>query len=77
MRYIQGQINEIRNSVENRKSRLSWHTINEVSKRKNTLREKLKAVNQEKRLQKWKEHFKSMQGNLRKITYNPTKKLIG
>ena len=42
--YIQGQINEIKNSVEDRQSRIAWQTVNEVSKRKGTSRVKLKAV---------------------------------
>ena len=31
--YIQDQINKIRNSIEDRKSRIAWQTVNEVSKR--------------------------------------------
>ena len=37
--YVQGQINKIRNLVED-----VWQTINEVSKRKSTLKAKLKAA---------------------------------
>ena len=42
--YIQNQIDKIRDSVEDRKSRIAWQTINEVSKRKSTVKAKLKAA---------------------------------
>ena len=32
-KYIQNQIDKIRNSVEDRQSRIAWQTINEVSRR--------------------------------------------
>ena len=44
--YIQNQIDKIRDSVEDRQSRIAWQTINEVSRRKNTAKAKLKAANQ-------------------------------
>ena len=34
--YIQNQIDKIRDSVEDRQSRIAWQTINEVSRRKST-----------------------------------------
>ena len=37
LEYIQGQINKIRNSVEDRQSRIAWQTVNQVSSRKSTL----------------------------------------
>ena len=43
--YIQNQIDKIRDSVEDRQSRIAWQTIKEVSKRKRTTRAKLKTVN--------------------------------
>ena len=42
--YIQNQIDKIRDSVEDRQSRIAWQTINEVSRRKNTAKAKLKAT---------------------------------
>ena len=45
--YIQGQINKIRNSVEDRQSWITWQAVKEVSKRKSTTRAKLKAASQE------------------------------
>ena len=40
--YIQNQIDKIRDSVEDRQSRIAWQTINEVSRRKNTAKAKPK-----------------------------------
>ena len=40
--YIQNQIDMIRDSVEDRQSRIAWQTINEVSRRKNTAEAKFK-----------------------------------
>ena len=42
--YIQNQIDKIRDSVEDRQSRIAWQTINEVSRRKNTAKATLKAT---------------------------------
>ena len=39
--YIQNQIDKIRDSVEDRQSRIAWQT-NEVSRRKGTVKAKLK-----------------------------------
>ena len=52
--YIQNQIDKIRDSVEDRQSRIAWQTINEVSRRKNTAKAKLKAANQQERIKLWK-----------------------
>ena len=60
LEYTQGQINKIRNLVEDRQSWISWQTVNELSWRKSKSRTKLEAVSQEKRLLKWKEHFKNL-----------------
>ena len=43
--YIQNQIDKIRDSVEDSQSRIAWQTINEVSRRKSTVKEKLKKGN--------------------------------
>ena len=46
--YIQNQI-KIRDSVEDRQSRIAWQTVNEVSKRKSTVEVKLEATSQQER----------------------------
>ena len=51
--YIQNQIDKIRDSVEDRQSRIACQTINEVSRRKNTAKAKLKAANQQERIKLW------------------------
>ncbi len=36
--YIQNQIDKIRNSVEDRQSRIAWQTVNKLSRRKSTVK---------------------------------------
>ena len=48
--YIQNQIDKIRDSVEDRQSRIAWQTINEVSRRKRTAKAKPKATKQQERI---------------------------
>ena len=45
--YIKNQINKIRDLVEDRQSRIAWQMVNEVSRRKNPAKAKLKDTNQE------------------------------
>ena len=49
--------------MEDRQSRIAWQTINEVSRRKNTAKAKLKAANQQERIKLWKQHFENLLGN--------------
>ena len=65
--YIQNQIDKIKDLVEDRQSRIAWQTINEVSRRKNTAKAKLKAANKLERIKLWKQHFKNLLGNPPKI----------
>ena len=74
--YIQIQIDKIRDSVEDRQSRIAWQTINEVSRRKNTAEAKLKAANQQERIKLWKQHFENLLGNPPKITHEPITRII-
>ena len=74
--YIQGQINKIRNSVEDRQSRIVWQTVNKVSKRKSTSRAKLKTASQEEKIHMWKEHFKNLLENSLQVTDKPMTKII-
>ena len=74
--YIQNQIDKIRDSVEDRQSRIAWQTINEVSTRKNTAKAKLKATNQQERIKLWKQHFENLLGNPTKVTYEPITRII-
>ena len=74
--YIQNQIDKIRDSVEDRQSRIAWQTINEMSRRKNTAKGKLKAANQQDRIKLWKQHFENLLGNPPKITHEPITRII-
>ena len=75
--YIQNQIDNIRDSVEDWKSRISWQTINEVSRRKSTVKAKLKATSQQERIHLWKQHFDYLLGNPPKVTHEPITRIIG
>ena len=48
--YIQNQIDKIRDSVEDRQSRISWQTVNEVSRGKGTAKATPKATSQRERI---------------------------
>ena len=74
--YIQNQIDKIRDSVEDKQSRIAWQRINEVSRRKNTAKAKLKAANQQERIKPWKQHFENLLGNPPKITHEPITRII-
>ena len=63
--YIQNQIDKIRDSLEDRQSRIAWQTINEVSRRKNTAKAKLKSSKPTRK-------NKTVETALRKLTRKPT-----
>ena len=75
-KYIQNQIDKIRDSVEDRQSRIAWQTINKVSRRKNTAKAKLKAANQQERIKLWKQHFENLLENPPKITHESLTRII-
>ena len=74
--YVQNQIDKIRDSVEDRQSRIAWQTINEVSGRKSTAKAKLKAASQQERIKLWEQHFKNLLGNPPEITDEPITRII-
>ena len=74
--YIQNQIDKIRDSVEDRQSRIAWQTINEASRRKSTAKAKLKAASQQERVKLWEQHFKNRLGNPPEITDEPITRII-
>ena len=74
--YMQNQIDKIRDSVEDRQSRIAWQTINEVSKRKSTAKAKLKAASQQERVKLWKQHLENLLGNPPKVTNEPITRII-
>ena len=74
--FIQNKIDKIRDSVEDRQSRIAWQTINEVSRRKCTAKTKLKAANQQERIKLWKQHFKNLLANPPNVTQEPITRII-
>ena len=70
--YIQGQINKIRNAVEDRKSCIAWQTVNKVSKRESTSW----VPCQEERIHIRKEHFKNLFRKSPKVTDKPITTII-
>ena len=74
--YIQNQIDKIRDSVEDRQSRIAWQTINKASRRKKTTKAKLKATDQQERIKLWKQHFENLLGNPPKVTHEPNMRII-
>ena len=62
--------------MEDRQSRIAWQTINEVCRRKSTVKAKLKAANQQERIKLWKQHFENLLGNPPKVTHEPITRII-
>ena len=74
--YIQNNLDQIRDSVEDRQSRIAWQMINQVSRRKSTTKAKLKATNQQEKKELWKQHFENLLGNPPKVTHKPIMRII-
>ena len=74
--YIQNKIDNIRDSEEDRLSRIAAQTINEVNRRKRTANAKLKATNQQERIKLRKQHFENLAGNPPEVTYEPITRII-
>ena len=74
--YIQNQIDKIRDSGEDRQSRIAWQTIKKVSRRKSTTKAKLTVANQQERIKQWKQHFENLLGNPPKVTHEPITTII-
>ena len=66
----------LRDSVEDRQSRIAWQTINEESRRKSTTKAKLKAASQQERIKLWKQHFENLLGNTPEVTHEPITTII-
>ena len=73
---LENQIDKIRDSVEDRQSRIAWQTISEVSRRKSTAKAKLKATSQQDRIHMWKQHFENLLGNPPGVTHEPITRII-
>ena len=73
---IRNQLDKIRDSVEDRQSKIAWQTINEVSWRKSTAKAKLKAASKQERIKLWKQHFENLLRNPPKETHEPITRII-
>ena len=62
--------------MEDRQSRIAWQTINKVSRRKSTVKVKLKAANQQERIKLWKKHFENLLGNPPKVMHESITRII-
>ena len=74
--FLKIQINTIWDSVGDRQSRIAWQTINEVSRKKNSVKAELKATTQEDRIYLRKQHFENLSENLRKLHMNQSQKMF-
>ena len=61
-KYIQSQIDRIKNASEKKQSSVAWQTVNEITGREKSTKAKQKASNQEERLKKWMNHFQNLLG---------------
>ena len=70
------QINKIRDSVKDRKSRIACQMVNEVCRKKRTGKDKLKATNKEERIHLWNQNFENLLGKPPKGTHEPIRNII-
>ena len=74
--YLQNKIDIISKAAVNKQSAEAWKTVNEISGRKTTNKSKLKAANQEERINLWKEHFQNLLGKPPKVIDRPIKQIF-
>ena len=54
----------------------SWQTINKMSRRKSTVKAKLKPTRQQARIHLWKQHLVNLLGNSPEVTQEPITRII-
>ena len=74
--YIQNQIDDIRDSVQDRPPRIAWQTVIEMSRRKSTAKAELKANSQQEQIHLWKQHFENLHENPPKLKHEPIMRII-
>ena len=62
--------------MQDRQSRIAWKTINEVSRRRSTVKAKRKATNQQEQIKLWKQHIQNQLGNPPKDTHESITRII-
>ena len=60
--YLQSKIDENKMAVSNKKSAMAWKAVNDVSGRKKSNNDKIKAISGEDRIIVWHNHFKYLLG---------------
>ena len=74
--YVKNKIKEIKDAHINHRSRLVWDTVNEVARRKNPKRGRIKASYTDERLAIWKDHFQKLLGQSPEIDDQPVPKVF-
>ena len=74
--YIREKINELENAHDTNKARLAWTIVNEVSGRKGTKTNQIRANSPEERIKLWKEHFQNLLGQPPVIDDQPINKVF-
>ena len=69
--YIKEKIDELNNATINKKARLAWQIVNDITGRKHSTQGKLRAENPEQRLGKWKDYFEDLLGKAPNIDEAP------
>ena len=69
--YIKKKVDIIKTASINKRSRIAWETVNEISGRKTSNPSKIRAKDNSERLEKWKDHFSNLLGKNPSITDEP------
>ena len=74
--YVQSKIDIITRASANKKAKLTWDTVNEISGRKSTNKAKIRAKDDNDRLQKWQSHFSNLLGKTPTIIDEPIETIV-
>ena len=67
-KYVNEKISYITNAVEHQRSGIAWQTVNELTGRKGSNKGRIRAINPEERVKKWKDHFSNLLGQPPTVT---------
>ena len=62
-KYVESKIKDLKNCADNKQTSTAWQIVNEISGRKKSNRARLKAKDNDDRLNKWRTHFQNLLGN--------------
>ena len=74
--YLNMQIDTLQSAADNQKASVAWKIVNDISGKKKSSKARIKASSQEDRMNKWKEHFKQLLGNVPTIKKEPTTPIV-